>query len=199
MTLVWVKTLAKPKSESIPPSSPLRHVSFLAFPQLFNTKNQSSSIPPASAYSPAYDPTPPRFSISSPNSGTPSQTPSPFRSISKITTTEWQNCTWLRMHKQVDDISRYRNRIPNYFLVKIATLIVEEQYDLAIQAFANGTIGEDEYKKRKSFFLYLDMRRLRITGCSKKPFIRACKKYLYMEDFKVVKMMMNERFTNDEK
>ncbi|HSH68207.1 MAG TPA: hypothetical protein VLB84_20930, partial [Bacteroidia bacterium] len=50
------------------------------------------------------------------------------QSIAKITTTEFQNCTWIRLHKQVDDVSRYRNRIPNYFIVRIASLIVEEQY-----------------------------------------------------------------------
>jgi len=60
------------------------------------------------------------------------------QSIAKITTTEWQNCTWLRLHHQVDDVSRYENRIPNYFLVRIATFIVDEQYNLANNAFAEG-------------------------------------------------------------
>lgn len=99
------------------------------------------------------------------------------QSIAKITTTEFQNCTWLRLHKQVDDITRYRNRIPNYFLVRIATLIVEEQY----------LIGNIR------FFVYVNMRKLRIRGCSQQAYIRACKKYLDTEENGMIKRMMMER------
>lgn len=99
------------------------------------------------------------------------------QSIAKITTTEFQNCTWLRLHKQVDDITRYRTRIPNYFLVRIATLIVEEQY----------LIGNIR------FFVYVNMRKLKLRGCSLEAYIRACKKYLDTEENSMVKRMMMER------
>jgi hypothetical protein len=99
------------------------------------------------------------------------------QSIAKITTTEFQNCTWLRLHKQVDDITRYRNRIPNYFLVRIATLIVEEQY----------LIGNVR------FFVYVNMRKLRVRGCSQPAYIRACKKYLDTEENGMIRRMMMER------
>lgn len=99
------------------------------------------------------------------------------QSIAKITTTEFQNCTWLRLHKQVDDISRYRNRIPNYFLVRIATLIVEEQYFI-------GNIR---------FFVYINMRKLKLRGCSREAFIRASKKYLETEENAMIKRLMMER------
>lgn len=99
------------------------------------------------------------------------------QSIAKITTTEFQNCTWLRLHKQVDDVTRYRNRIPNYFLVRIATLIVEEQY----------LIGNIRY------FVYVNMRKLKLRGCSVQAFIRACKKYLDTEENAMIRRMMLER------
>lgn len=99
------------------------------------------------------------------------------QSIAKITTTEFQNCTWIRLHKQVDDVSRYRNRIPNYFLVRIASLIVEEQY-LA------GNIR---------FFVYINMRKLQIKGCSEATYIRACKKYVDTEEVSLIKRMISER------
>ena len=102
------------------------------------------------------------------------------QSIAKITTTEFQNCTWLRLHKQVDDISRYRSRIPNYFLVRIATLIVEEQY----------LIGNIR------FFVYINMRKLLLRGCSREAYIRACKKYLDTEENGMIKRMMLERNFN---
>jgi len=99
------------------------------------------------------------------------------QSIAKITTTEFQNCTWLRLHKQVDDVTRYRNRIPNYFLVRIATIIVEEQY----------LIGNIR------FFLYVNMRKLKLRGCSIQAYIRACKKYLDTEENGMIRRMMLER------
>jgi len=99
------------------------------------------------------------------------------QSIAKITTTEFQNCTWLRLHKQVDDVTRYRNRIPNYFLVRIATLIVEEQY----------LIGNIRY------FVYVNLRKLKLRGCSAKAYIRACKKYLDTEENGMIRRMMLER------
>jgi hypothetical protein len=99
------------------------------------------------------------------------------QSIAKITTTEFQNCTWIRLHKQVDDVSRYRNRIPNYFLVRIASLIVEEQY----------LIGNIR------FFVYINMRKLLIKGCCDKAYIRACKKYIDTEENSMIKRMMMER------
>lgn len=102
------------------------------------------------------------------------------QSIAKITTTEFQNCTWLRLHKQVDDVTRYRNRIPNYFLVRIATIIVEEQY----------LIGNIRY------FVYVNMRKLLLRGCSREAFIRACKKYLDTEENGMIRRMMLERDFN---
>jgi hypothetical protein len=120
------------------------------------------------------------------------------QSIAKITTTEWQNMTWLRLHKQVDDISRYRNRIPNYALVRIATFIVEEQYNLANDAFEKQQINEKQFQIRKSFFVYLDMRRLKIKGCSKAAFIRAAKRFIDQEENKKLKLLLQET-TMDEK
>ena len=114
------------------------------------------------------------------------------QSIAKITTTEWQNATWLRIHKQVDDIYRYRERIPNYRLVRIATFIVEEQYNLANHAFEKGLLDEHQFIVRKSFFVYLNLRTLKIKGCSKAAYIRACKKFIDQEEGRQIKMLTLE-------
>lgn len=114
------------------------------------------------------------------------------QSVAKITTSEWQNCTWLRLHHQVDDVTRYRERIPKYEMVRIAQLIVDEQYELASAAFARGDLSEHEYKVQKSFFVYVNMREQRIKGCSRSAFIRACKKYIDQEESKKVRMLMSE-------
>jgi hypothetical protein len=115
------------------------------------------------------------------------------QSIAKITTTEWQNCTWLRLHHQVDDVSRYESRIPNFFVVRIATYIVDEQYEMANDAFAHGLIDEKEYKQRKSFFVYVNMRKLKIRGCSVNAFIRACKKYIDSHGQKRIRDLLQEK------
>ena len=119
------------------------------------------------------------------------------QSIAKITTTEWQNCTWLRLHHQVDDVSRYESRIPNFFVIRIATYIIDEQYDLANKAFSEAFIDEEEYKRRKSFFVYVNMRKLKIRGCSVNAFIRACKKYVDSHGQKRIKQLMDERDLQD--
>ena len=89
------------------------------------------------------------------------------QSVAKITTSEWQNCTWLRLHHQVDDVTRYRDRIPKYEMVRIAQLIVDEQYELCSNRYANGELSEEQYKIQKSFFIYVNMREQRIKGCSR--------------------------------
>ncbi|WP_010182455.1 zonular occludens toxin domain-containing protein [Aquimarina agarilytica] len=114
------------------------------------------------------------------------------QSVAKVTTSEWQNCTWLRLHHQVDDVTRYRERIPKYEMVRIAQLIVDEQYELCSNAFAKGEITEQEYKIQKSFFVYVNMREQRIMGCSRSAFIRASKKFIDQEEGRKVKMLLNE-------
>lgn len=115
------------------------------------------------------------------------------QSIAKISTTEWQNCTWLRLHHQVDDVTRYRERIPKYNLVRIAQLIIDEQYEAATRAFTNGQIQEFDYRIHKSFFVYVNMREQKIRGCSRASFIRAARKYIDQEESKKLRLMLNER------
>lgn len=119
------------------------------------------------------------------------------QSIAKVSTTEWQTCSWLRLHHQNDDVTRYRDRIPKYKLVRMAQLIVDEQYELAANAFENGQINADEYKIRKSFFVYVNMPEQKIKGCSREAFIRAAKRYIDQEENKTIKMMMLERDHKD--
>ncbi len=119
------------------------------------------------------------------------------QSVAKISTSEWQNCSWLRLHHQVDDVNRYKERIPKYQMVRIAQLIIDEQYDLASRAYATGQIGEKEFKIRKSFFVYVNMRQQKVRGCSKQAFVRACKKFIDQEEGKKLRMMLMERDFNE--
>lgn len=115
------------------------------------------------------------------------------QSIGKVTTSEWQNCTWLRLHKQVDEATVYKKRIPKYKMVRIAQLIVEEQYDLAALAFMEGKMSKKESEIKMSFFVYIDMRKGKISGCSRAAFIRACKRFIDQEEGRKVRMLMQEQ------
>ncbi len=115
------------------------------------------------------------------------------QSISKVTTTEWEACTWLRLHHQVDDVTRYRDRIPKYQMVRIAQLIVDEQYDLCSKVFAEGELTKYDYKVHKSFFVYVNMRQQKITGCTRAAFIRACKRFIDQEQGKNIRLLLNEQ------
>jgi hypothetical protein len=119
------------------------------------------------------------------------------QSIGKVTRTAFQNCTWLRLHHQVDDVTYIKERIPKYPIVRIAQLIVDEQYDLAYSKFSNGQITEDEFDRRASYFVYVNLRKQRIRGCSRAAYIRACKIFIDQEEGRKIKMMQLERDFNE--
>ncbi len=116
------------------------------------------------------------------------------QSLAKVTTTQFQACTWIRLHHQVDPVTKYKDRIPNYPLVRIAQLIVNEQYDLCSQAMDNGDFTtEQAYKRQKSFFVYIDMRRRKVIGCTRSAYIRACKRFIDQEEKATIRMLLSER------
>ncbi len=116
------------------------------------------------------------------------------QSLGKVTTTQFQACTFIRLHHQVDPVTKYKERIPNYPIVRIAQLIVNEQYDLCSKAMDEGKFEtESEYKKQRSFFVYIDMRRRKVSGCTRAAYIRACKRFIDQEEKTTIRMMLNER------
>jgi len=115
------------------------------------------------------------------------------QSIAKVTTSEWQNCTWLRLHHQVDDVTRYKERIPKYPLVRIAQLIVDEQYERVAEAFQQKRISHNQYRALKSFFIHINMRDQQLSGCSKEAYIRAVKRFIDQEEGKKLRMLLQER------
>lgn len=93
------------------------------------------------------------------------------QSVSKISQTEWQNASYIRLHHQIDDVSRIHDRMPNYPLVKIAQLIVDRKYFQAIAAYREkGLISDLEFKKRRSFFIYINQQNMKLVGCNEEDF-----------------------------
>lgn len=114
------------------------------------------------------------------------------QSASKLTTTSWEASNFIRFHHIVDSVTRYKNRIPNYPIIRIAQIIVNEQYNKASQAFALGKITKKEAIIHKSFCVYVNTRALKIIGCSKGAFIRATIKFINQEESSLIRSMMNE-------
>lgn len=93
-----------------------------------------------------------------------------LQSLAPLTTRMWQNANVIRFHYQMDDIDRYKARIPNYELFKIAQLLVNEQY----------------YSGNERFFCYVMNQLNQIKGgFDKKDFVTACRMYLELHPAKV--------------
>lgn len=93
------------------------------------------------------------------------------QSLSKVTQTEWQNCAFLRLHHQLDDVERIEENVPNYPLLKIAQTIVDRRYYEAVRQFKElGAIDENEFKKRRSFYVHINMLEHKIIGCTPEEF-----------------------------
>jgi hypothetical protein len=87
-----------------------------------------------------------------------------FQSLSALDPRMWQNTSMVRFHYQMDDIKRYKNRIPNYELFKIAQCLVNYKYL---------KVGD------KRFYCYVANDENYITGnFTRTDFKNACIEYL---------------------
>lgn len=84
------------------------------------------------------------------------------QSLAAITTTMWRNARYIRMHFQLDDVHRYRDRITTFEMIKIAQYIVNDQY----------------HSGNKRFFVYVDQQEMKIHGCTVDQYKNAVRKYV---------------------
>jgi hypothetical protein len=101
------------------------------------------------------------------------------QSVSKVTQTEWQNAAFVRLHHQLDDVDRIEDSLPNYPLMKIAQILVDRRYYEAVRQYKElGSISDDEFKKRRSFFVYIDMLEHKIIGGTQDEFKSAVMEFV---------------------
>lgn len=83
----------------------------------------------------------------------------------------WQGTKIVRMHHELDDVSRMRDRLEGrYAILKIAQIIVSYRYERG---------EETDNRDLKSFFVYVDMEKKKILGnYSMEEFVRACTIFL---------------------
>ena len=106
--------------------------------------------------------------------------------LNPITTEEWGAVKTISLRRKTQSVSIIEDRVPNAEILYVAEMIVDEQYFLATKMFREGRISESEWKKRKSFFVEVDIRdNLILGGYSKECFIRNCKKYLNLKNSRI--------------
>jgi hypothetical protein len=112
------------------------------------------------------------------------------QSVSKVTQTEWQNAAFVRLHHQLDDVDRIEDALPNYPLMKIAQIIVDRRYYEAVRQFKDiQSISEEEFKKRRSFFVYIDMTEHKIIGGTPDEFRAAVMEFIRQNPRLITKRM----------
>lgn len=100
-----------------------------------------------------------------------------LQSLSKVTTTMWENTNYLRLHKTSDNIDRYLDRIPNFTIIKMANIIVSKRYsdgDIYSPVFCSPTDEE--------FF-----------NITKEEFEYACNQYTLLYDKEIKGIMKDEK------
>ncbi len=96
------------------------------------------------------------------------------------------NCKYVRLHYFSGDSMDIKTKLSEPEVFKIAQIIVNEKYYNAVNEFKNGVIPELEYKKRKSFYVYVYTDPHKIEGAfTKEKFLEACKKYLRIDKGRV--------------
>lgn len=68
-----------------------------------------------------------------------------LQSLAAVTTRMWQNCSVIRLHKQQDNIDTYKDRIPYYEQLKIAEILVNNQYSNGNERFYCFVSAEEQY------------------------------------------------------
>lgn len=96
-----------------------------------------------------------------------------MQNMSKITREIWENISLYRFHAQLTSVDSQKRDIDDFEMLKIAEIIVNEQFNKVTQLRRLGKIDELTYKKYASFYVWVDFRRKVIEGCQREQFIKA--------------------------
>lgn len=110
-----------------------------------------------------------------------------MQNMSKVTKEMWENISWYRFHRQTTSVDSQKDDIEDFELLKIAEIIVNEQYKNAtiLRNLPSGhpkKLSELEFKKLASFHVWVDFRTRSIAGCKYDTFKKS-----------VLKMIMGNR------
>lgn len=107
-----------------------------------------------------------------------------LQEIGKVTKDLFANASYFVMHKQTTSLDIEKKKITNFPLFKIAENIVNAQfYQVETLNEAGRFKDENEYKKYRSFYVEIDVKKNKIYGCPDvSKFVAAIVKYLKVSD-----------------
>jgi hypothetical protein len=86
-----------------------------------------------------------------------------YQAARKIPPTMWQNCNFLRMHKQIETVDVFRNRVPDFEIIKLSEFVVNRRYESGDYHYCCWVAIEDSY----------------VVNVSEEDWKQACKDYFF--------------------
>jgi hypothetical protein len=107
-----------------------------------------------------------------------------LQELGKVTKDLFANSSYFVLHKQTTSLDIEKKKITNFPLFKIAENIVNNQFYVVESLNELGHFkSEDEYKKFRSFYVEIDVKKNKIYGCpDKQKFLAGIVKYLKISD-----------------
>lgn len=105
-----------------------------------------------------------------------------YQAARKVPPTMWQNCNFLRMHKQIEPLDIFRDRVPNFEIIKLAEIIVDKRYNSGDEYYCCWVAIEDSY----------------LLNVDEDDFVKACEEYFYSYPAMVKKFTRGKNKTQDE-
>jgi hypothetical protein len=102
-----------------------------------------------------------------------------FQSIGRITTKIWQNCNWMRFHKNLDSVDRHAHKFEDkYEFLKLVEMMVNNEYNAG----------------NKRFYQYCNLDEMHLMGfVDRKKYDLAVDEYIMMNQMKLIRPYMKMR------
>lgn len=102
-----------------------------------------------------------------------------FQSIGRITTKIWQNCNWMRFHKNLDSVDRHQQKFEDkHEFLKLVEMLVNNEYNSG----------------NKRFYQYIDLDEMKLMGyVDKKKFMNVVDEFVMLNQRKLIRPYMQMR------
>lgn len=102
-----------------------------------------------------------------------------FQSIGRITTKIWQNCNWMRFHKNLDSVDRHANKF-------------EDKHEFL--KLVEGMVNTEYQNGNKRFYQYINLDEMKMMGfIDQKKLDVVIDEYIMMNQRKLIRPYLNMR------
>jgi hypothetical protein len=100
-----------------------------------------------------------------------------FQSIGRITTKIWQNCNWMRFHKNLDSVDRHANKF-------------EDKHEFL--RLVEGMVNNEYQSGNKRFYQYVNLDEMKMMGfVDQKKLDVVIEEYIMMNQRKLIRPYLN--------